>query len=163
VPGDGRWVVNNDQPSHFNLTTYTQWKDYYMDDRVKTRIMLQGMTNQKAQDLVPLARSWLQPPRFEVTKGQAKYEPAERAYLVNGSGPGGTEGKLLADQVHPALRPAFVLNGLRLEHPVVQIDGTPLASGSDFQHGTVKEMNQWKTVIWLNRDFLQEVKLGITP
>ena len=163
VPGDGRWVVNNDQPSHFNLTTFTQWKDYYMDDRVKTRIMLQGMTNKKAQDLVPLARSWLQPPRLEVTKGQAKYEPAERAYLISGSGPGGADGKLLADPEHPALRPAFVLNGLRLERPVVQIDGTPLAPDKDFQHGTVKELDQWKTVIWLNRDFWQEVKLAIAP
>ncbi len=28
VPGDGRWVENNDRASHFNLTTFTQWKDY---------------------------------------------------------------------------------------------------------------------------------------
>ena len=163
VPGDGRWVVNNDQPSHFNLTTFTQWKDYYMDDRVKTRIMLQGMTNKKAQDLVPLARSWLQPPSLAVTQGQARYEPAERAYLISGIGPGGMEGTLQADQEHPAVRPAFVLNGLRLEKPGVQIDGKPLVPGSDFQHGTVKELDQWKTVIWLNRDFMQAVKVGIAP
>ena len=163
VPGDGRWVVNNDQPSHFNLTTFTQWKDYYMDDRVKTRIMLQGMTNKKAQDLVPLARSWLQPPRLTVTQGQARYEPAERAYLISGIGPGGTEGTLQADQEHPAVKPAFVLNGLRLEKPGVQIDGKPLLPGSDFQHGTVRELDQWKTVIWLNRDFMQAVKIGIAP
>ena len=163
VPGDGRWVVNNDQPSHFNLTTFTQWKDYYRDDRVKTRIMLQGMTNKRAQDLVPLARSWLHPPSLAVTQGQARYEPAERAYLISGIRPGGMEGRLQADQEHPALKPAFVLNGLRLENPVVQIDGKPLAPGSDFQHGTVKELDQWKTVVWLNRDFTQEAKLRIAP
>jgi len=112
---------------------------------------------------VPLARSWLQPPSLAVTQGQARYEPAERAYLISGIGLGGMEGTLQADQEHPALRPAFVLNGLRLENPVVQIDGTPLAPGRDFQHGTVKELDQWKTVIWLNRDFWQEVKLAIAP
>ncbi|MCK7482605.1 MAG: hypothetical protein M0C28_39930 [Candidatus Moduliflexus flocculans] len=41
--GDGRRVVTNDKASHFNLTTYTQWKDYALDDRVKSRIMLHGL------------------------------------------------------------------------------------------------------------------------
>jgi len=163
VPGDGRWVVNNDQPSHFNLTTFTQWQDYHMDDRVKTRIMLHGMTNKKAQELVPLARSWLQPPSLAVAAGQARYEPAQRAYLIRGTAAGGMEGTLQADQEHPALKPAFVLKGLRLERPVVQIDGKPLEPGSDFQHGTVRESDQWQTVIWLNRDFSQETKLRIAP
>jgi hypothetical protein len=163
VPGDGRWVVNNDHPSHFNLTTFTQWKDYHMDDRVKSRIMLHGMTNKKAQDLLPLARSWLQPPLLTVSSGQAKYEPAERAYLVSGIAAGGVEATLHADQEHPAIKPALVLNGLRLERPIVQIDGKSLEQGVDFQHGTVRELDQWKTVIWLNRDFLHETKLRIAP
>jgi hypothetical protein len=38
-----------------------------------------------------------------------------------------------------------------------------LEQGIDFQHGTVREMDQWKTVIWLNRDFLHETKLQIAP
>ena len=163
VPGDGRWVVNNDQPSHFNLTTFTQWKDYQMDDRVKSRIMLHGMTNKKTQDLLPLARSWLQPPLLTITSGQARYEPAERAYLVTGIAVGGMEATLHASQEHPAIKPALVLNGLRLERPIVQVDGKSLAQGIDFQHGTVREMDQWKTVIWLNRDFLHETKLQIAP
>lgn len=163
VPGDGRWVVNNDHPSHFNLTTFTQWKDYHMDDRVKTRIMLHGMTNKKAQDLVPLARSWLQPPKLAVAQGQAGYEPAERAYRISGIGPEGVEGTLQASQEHPAVRPAFVLNGQRLENPLVRLDGTPLAAGTDFMHGTVRDLDQWKTVIWLNRDLLRAAKIRIAP
>jgi hypothetical protein len=162
VPGDGRWVVNNDQPSHFNLTTFTQWKDYHMDERVKTRIMLHGMTNEKAQDLVPLARSWLQPPTLKVGQGEARYEPAERAYLVTGFGSQGLEATLLADPAHPAIRPALVLYGLRLEQPTVQIDGKPLVPGKDFQHGTVRELDQWKTVIWLDREFFQNARLGVS-
>lgn len=161
VPGDGRWVIHNDHPSHFNLTTFTQWQDYHMDERVKSRIMLHGMTNQAAQDLVPLARSWLQPPRLEVTHGQATYEPAERAYRISGSGPQALEATLLASHEHPAVRPALILDDLRIDHPAVRIDGQPLTPGVDFQHGTVRELERWKTIIWLNREFLHEAKLGI--
>jgi hypothetical protein len=163
VPGDGRWVVNNDQPSHFNLTTFTQWKDHHMDDRVKTRIMLHGMTEKKAPELVPLARSWLQPPGLSLATGQARYEPAERAYVIRGLAPAGVEGTIHADEQHPSIKPALVLHGLRLERPVVQIDGKPLEQGAGFQHGTIKELDQWKTVIWLNREFFEETALRIAP
>ncbi|MBW2632356.1 MAG: hypothetical protein JRC90_11495, partial [Deltaproteobacteria bacterium] len=33
VPGDGRWVLNTDRASHFNLTTFLQWKDHKLTDR----------------------------------------------------------------------------------------------------------------------------------
>jgi len=159
VPGDGRWVVNNDQPSHFNLTTFTQWKDYRMDERVKTRIMLHGLTNRKPRDLVPLARSWLQSPRLELEQGQARYEPAERAYHIGGAGSKELEGTLFADQAHPAIGLALVLNGLRWENPMISIDGTTLAAGRDFQHGTIRDLEQWKTVIWFNREFLRPARI----
>jgi hypothetical protein len=35
--------------------------------------------------------------------------------------------------------------------------------GTDFQHGTVKELEQWETVIRLNRDFESETILRIAP
>lgn len=162
VPGDGRWVVNNDHPSHFNLTTFTQWKDYHMDDRVKTRIMLHGMTDQPARDLVPLAKGWLQPPRLETKRGEARYEPAERAYHLQGAGDGPVEATLLADEEHPVVGLALVLNGLRLDHPQVEIDGVALAAGKDFHHGTTRGLDEWKTIIWLGREFSRNTGIRIT-
>jgi hypothetical protein len=162
VPGDGRWVVHNDHPSHFNLTTFTQWKDYYMDERVKTRIMLHGMTNRKPQDLLPLARSWLNPPRLELATGQAVYAPAERAYRVSGLGAGALRGTFHADPQHPAVRPALVLNGLCAERLQVRIDGSALVPGKDFQQGTVRELDESKTVLWLDRELVEETKIEIT-
>jgi hypothetical protein len=162
VPGDGRWVVNNDHPSHFNLTTFTQWKDYAMTDRVKTRIMLHGMTKKAPEELVPLARSWLYAPALETQSGQARYETAERAYVIVGVENTGMDAMLMASQDHPAINPAFVLSNLRWENPKVQINGKPLTPSTDFQHGTVMELEQWKTIIWIQSEFTQNVRIDIS-
>ncbi len=161
VPGDGRWVVNNDRASHFNLTTYTQWKDYYMDESVKTRIMLHGMSNKKPKDLLPLAKSWLNAPELELESGKAYYETAERAYIISGLKNEQIDGKLLADRQHPAVKPTFVLNGMKLDNPIVRINGVELQKGKDYQLGTVQELHQWKTIIWIQSDFESEVKVQI--
>ncbi len=162
VPGDGRWVVNNDRASHFNLTTFTQWKDYYMDESVKTRIMLHGMTNDKPEDLVPLAKSWLEPPELQSTEGEVFYEPAERAYIINGLSEKVFEGKLMASPEHPAIKPAFILNNMKLDNPTVELNGKTLIPGKDFQFGTVKDLDQWKTIIWIDRDFDRETDIIIS-
>ena len=161
VPGDGRWVETNDRASHFNLTTFTQWKDYYMDKRVKTRIMLHGMTQNKPEELVPLAKSWLYPPEMQLDAGEVVYEPAERAYLVTKLSNAVLKGKLLANPDQPAQRPAIVLNNIRLANPKVQVNGQTLTPGKDFQHGIVKELAQWKTIIWIDAIFAENVDLLI--
>jgi len=153
VPGDGRWVVNNDRASHFNLTTFTQWKDYYMDESVKTRIMLHGMTDEKPEDLLPLAKSWLNAPELRLKKGEAKYESAERAYIIDNLGKEDFAGTLYANTAQPAIKPAFVLNNVRMNHLSVLVNGKNLTQGEDFQLGTVKELDQWKTIIWIDADF----------
>lgn len=153
VPGDGRWVQTNDRASHFNLTTFTQWKDYYMDERVKIRIMLHGMTQNPPEELVPLAKSWLNPPELRLEEGEAVYESAERAYLVNTLNNNTLKGQLLANSDQPAIRPALILNHTRLEDPEVQINKQILIPGKDFQHGVVKDMGNWKTIIWIDASF----------
>ena len=41
-----------------------------MDEGVKTRIMLHGMTKNKPEELVPLAKSWLNPPGMKLENGE---------------------------------------------------------------------------------------------
>jgi len=43
-----------------------------------------------------------------------------------------------------------------LERSVVRLDGQALTPGRDFQHGIVRELEQWKTLIWLNREFTNQ-------
>jgi hypothetical protein len=48
-----------------------------------------------------------------------------------------------------------------LADPKVQVNEQILAPGKDFQHGTVKELEQWKTIIWIDAIFDKNVDLLI--
>ncbi len=154
VPGDGRWVVTNDRASHFNLTTYTQWKNYSKDERTKTRIMLHGMTDKKASDLVPLANSWLKAPELigpDNTK--VHYDQSERAYILNSFSKSKLEITLNATKEYPANRPAIIIKGLRIVEPELLINGKKLKAGKDYRFGNVKTIDGWKTIIWIDMVF----------
>lgn len=150
LPGDGRWVESNDRASHFNLTTYTQWKDYYMDDRVKSRIMLHGMSNNPGHDLLPLAKSWLTPPPLVLNHKPVHYEPAERAYVIEQT-TADYDLLLKASENQPAVYPAFLFTDQILEHPSVYLNDKELEKGQDFEIGVVLDPGQKKTIIWINR------------
>ncbi|MCD6332368.1 MAG: LamG domain-containing protein [Bacteroidales bacterium] len=162
VPGDGRWVVTNDRASHFNLTTFTQWKDYAMDDRTKTRIMLHGLSDMAPEQLVPLANSWLNPP--ELTRrhgGLVPYEPAERAYILDSVTANYFTGMLHATAERPAVRPAIVLKGIKSEYPAVVLNSMTLQPDVDYRSGIVHELTGWKTIIWIDRMIDREVRIQI--
>jgi hypothetical protein len=134
-----------------------------MDDHVKSRIMLHGMTKEDPEELVPLANSWLYPPDMQLESGEAIYEPAERAFIVTNLENGVLNGKLAATPEKPVINPAIVLDREKIEIPEVQVNGEDLIPGKDFQHGTVKELEKWKTVIWLELESTNPVQLSIKP
>ena len=116
------------------------------------------MTEYKAKELVPLAKSWLNPPKMELKyKNKVFYEPAERAYVVNELKNGILEGKLLASPNQPAWKPAIILNNIRIVNPKVMINKQMLKPGKDFKYGIVKELNQWKTIIWIDAIFDENI------
>jgi hypothetical protein len=48
------------------------------------KILLEGMLKQEPLDLIPLARSWIQPPLLSAVKGcTGNYDQAQRAYVFN--------------------------------------------------------------------------------
>ncbi len=83
IPGDGRWVITPDRASHFLVTAGVHWQDYKKDDRTRTRITFQGMTDKAATDLVPLAESWLYAPEMIVkTEGYIDGTPGARSEMA---------------------------------------------------------------------------------
>jgi hypothetical protein len=167
IPGDGRWVITPDRPSHFNLTTFVQWKDYEYTDRKRTRIMLQGMTDKPAGELLPLARSWLQAPEMTITSegftGGA-YERSERAYMVEQRESGDASPLsfvLEASAESPLVNPAMIIRNWGSRPATCFINDKQLAEGKDFRQGIRKSMDGEDLVLWIPMEEVKPVKITL--
>jgi hypothetical protein len=165
VPGDGRWVIIPDRPSHFNLTTFVQWKDYAYTDQTRTRIMLQGMTNKGAEELVPLARSWLHPPKMKLLSDAYSggfYDPSERAYRLEKKDPGGLTPcrfVLEASEDSPLINPAIIIQNWGNQPATLSIDGQNGLSGEDFRQGIRKGTLGEDLILWIRLETQKEVEM----
>ena len=81
----------------------------------KTLVMLHGMTDQRPDDLEPLAKSWLQPARVSVSGEEAAfdgYDRTQRAYVFTLRNP--AKNPQLAFDIHagpdtPLRDPVFLI------------------------------------------------------
>jgi hypothetical protein len=167
IPGDGRWVITPDRPSHFNLTTFVQWKDYEYTDRKRTRIMLQGMTDKKAGELVPLARSWLQAPTMIITSDAYQgglYDRSERAYMIEKKDPGPMVPctfVLEASEDSPLINPAIIIKNWGNRPATCSIDGKLLVNGEDFRQGIRKGTGGDDLILWIPLERKETVNISI--
>jgi hypothetical protein len=167
VPGDGRWVVTPDRPSHFNLTTFVQWEDYAHTKTTRTRIMLQGMTAKGAKDLVPLAKSWLRAPRIELAEGAFQgggYDSSERAYLIQRSDAAAQAP--LAFTIHasaesPLLNPAMIIRNWGNAQAELRVDGQRIADGKNFRQGIVSRPEGDDLIIWLRLESAKSTEVSV--
>jgi len=165
VPGDGRWVTTPDRPSHFNLTTFVQWKDHEYTDQTRTRIMLQGMTDKDADELVPLANSWLHAPEMKIlseTFSGGIYDQAERAYLVEkneAAKPEPLNIKLEASADSPLLNPAIIIKNWGSQAATLSINGKNIPRGKDFRQGIRKGPLGEDLILWIRLDRQKPVSI----
>jgi hypothetical protein len=165
IPGDGRWVSTPDRPSHFNLTTFVQWKDHEVTDRTRTRIMLQGMTDKKAHELVPLAKSWLQAPRMSIASdgySSGLYDPAECAYCMEKTSLASAAAcsfTVEASQEAPLINPAFIVRNWGNQRAILSVDGEEVEQGRDFRQGIRNGPLGDDLILWLRMDARTPVKM----
>ena len=167
VPGDGRWVSTPDRPSHFNLTTFGQWKDHEYTEKTRTRIMLQGMTDKKADELVPLAKSWLQAPTMRMTSDAYEsggYDQSERAYLVEKTDSRSSAPctfVLQASKESPLLNPAFIIKNWGRQMAALSMNGKRIKQGEDFRQGIRKGPLGEDLILWIRLDRQTPVKMTL--
>jgi hypothetical protein len=156
------------RPSHSSLS-HVEWKEYSIEGLSRTWIMLNGMSDKRASELVPLAKSWLYAPGVKVSRGRYKsegYDPTERAYVLSceqvGS-PSRLKVELAASEESPVVNLAFVIKGWGSSGAALKIDGEKVERGKDFRFGHRRGVKGDDLIVWMRKESTKPVKITLKP
>ncbi len=185
---DGRYCQAADRPSHFSLA----WGGPPFHDEtgnvIKARLSgsegklkmeendsgktvksfwsswMYGASNQSAEELAVLGRSWLQAPALKILKGDfvsREYDFTQRAYILdcNNSKSDQLELELLANNESPVVNICLVINGWEKDNIVVQLDGRILEKNKDYKIGNRRELEKEDTIVWISHKSDKSVKI----
>ncbi len=168
IISSGRPCVAADRASHTALT-HLWWKPYAKHGDTETKILMDGLTTQPPEKLLPLARSWLSAPRMRVLgRGYRDdgYDPAQRAYLLTRSEPSGVAPVQVtfdASLASPLYDPAIVIRNWGESAARLAIDGKPVPWGSSCRMGLVHRLGGTDLVLWIRRQTSQALHIELTP
>ncbi len=174
---DGRIATSADRPSHSSLghiglpgNADVEWLPYVSEGIKRTKIMLHGMTDKAVEDLVPLAKSWWNPPVIKLTEGSYSvhgYDPTQMAYVLENTGKGkkATELKieLNASDDSPLVQPALLVKNWGRAEPGCTINGKRKEASRDFRYGLVESYSGTDLVIWFDLNTNDKTIIQINP
>jgi hypothetical protein len=163
IPSDGRRAVAADRASHSSVLTGSEWADYKVTPTSRQRVMLHGLTEQKAEELVPLAAAWLSPaPLAGLTDGASGiFDPVEKAYLLSGAGE--VSFTLQAGDASPVINPAFVLQGWTAGAVDVVIDGQVRHEDKSLRTGWRHSAQRSDLIVWVELSTTAPVAVRFRP
>ena len=168
IKSSGISAVAPDRASHSSLS-HLFWDAYAQTNNSMTKIMLDGLTTKPAAGLVPLAKSWLAPPKLTLTGATFRtdgYDPTQRAYIVTrqaGSAAAALEATLAASEESPLVNPAIVVQNWGAEGARIRIDGKPVAGGTDLRVGHADTLEGTNLIVWMRRESTRPLKISLEP
>ena len=168
VPASARKPVANDRPT-ISCTSTQDCAPYEYTDHSMTKIMLTGLTDKQAIDLLPLARSWNRPAQLQLEGQNCQsqgYDPTQRAYVLTcaASGkPSPLKMKLTATTNSPVVNPAFVVRNWGDADPLLKIDGTQIQRGKSFRFGHSRRLTGSDLIVWIELESTKPINLLLEP
>jgi hypothetical protein len=126
-----------------------------------------GMTENPIGDLLPLAKSWINPPALKLAGAgfvSAGYDKFQRAYVLQSQkGAASAQFELAASAESPLLNPAIVLKDWGWARAAVQVNGQAQAHGEGFRSGHRTTLMGADLVVWLACASTEPVSVAIEP
>ena len=169
IPSDGRNAFAPDRPSHSCVTNQTEWADLDTGPTWRTRVMLHGLTDKPAAELVPLAKSWLSPPKLEIRTGPftgGRYDPTQRAYTLTCTNPGQPstlELELAASNDSPLRNLALLITDWGSSDVRLQLNGQPVPPGPGLRTHHLQHLEGTDLILWLAIESDRPTSLAIEP
>jgi hypothetical protein len=166
MPSDARNASFPDRTGHSSLThVYLDtYKEDFDDRPFQEKLLMEGLSNKPAEELIPLAKSWLNPALIEAVRGceSAEYDPGQRAYVIETSDEKVVV-KIKGSKDSPIVNPAFVISNWDGD-AIVTVNGEKIDSGIDYRTGQPRMVIDKDLVVWVeyesenDTEFVFEVK-----
>ena len=154
IISSGRPCLTSDRTSSTSLS-HIYWDTYTTTENSLTKLLLNGLTEKPAAELVPLAKSWLSPSTLEVAGAGLEsqgYDPAQRAYVLARENPdraASVELTFRASEESPVVNPALVIKSWGEDAVQINIDGKDMVQGKNLRVGYVEKLEGNDLVIWM--------------
>ncbi len=160
VISDGRHAQAGDRAAHSSLA----WGD------PKGEAALYGLTDRPAAALVPLAKSWINPPA--IVSGDSwvsddmpsgVYDYKQRAYVLTmGKKTGRVKFVLKGSDDSPIVNPAFVIKDWGDAEPMLTIDGLEFRRGRDFRYGHRHGLEGTDLIVWVKHRSTKPAEISLS-
>lgn len=143
------------------------WGPYEITDASMTKIMLNGLTDKTVEELVPLTKSWANPPELKVVGSGFEnegYDATDLAFHLtckNGAKP--LTMKIASGKELPVVDPAFVVNNWGYAGADLQVNGKTIELDKDFRVGHRERLDGTDLVVWFRFETTEPVTIKLTP
>ncbi|TFG48026.1 MAG: LamG domain-containing protein, partial [Candidatus Brocadiia bacterium] len=167
ITSDGRWSFEPDRKSHSSFDNF-KWRPTYQTENSATRVLLQGMTDKDILSLVPLAKSWENPPAMNIagdgfTGGE--FVRGERAYHITRTSDKAEELKfaLAGTEDSPVVNPCFMVRGWGAGELSLTVDGKKIKRGPGLRWGVRTDADGVvSAIVWVRMMAVKSTAFGIT-
>jgi hypothetical protein len=170
------WLKGPNGGYSTSLGHVLNWWHYRRTENILEQVYLSGMTNavDPAEELVPLAQSWLRPPQLKMPGLEPSYtvlvyDPTQRAYMLSCGEDGAKKFEFtLAEAAQGDKKvfienPAFIIKGWGQTEAEVTFNGEKCIPGKDSRIGHEESDGSSNLVVWLNKRSTKEAKITIEP
>jgi len=168
IHSDGRYCQADDRASHFSMA-WAAPPAHKGEKNTYWWVWLYGATKKEPGTLIPLARSWLYPPKLVFGEEQTNwyYDKTQRCYVISGienrDGRENLSFQLEATKDSPVLNPAFVIENWGDREATLQVNGKEVQRGKNFRTGFIRRVNRYNLVVWIQLESDKKVDISLSP
>jgi hypothetical protein len=166
IVSSDRPCVTDDRASHSSLS-HLYGQLYSRGENTATKIMMDGLTTKSPGELLPLAKSWLNPPKMQVEGSAYRndgYDPTQRAYVLTRTAAPTLDRLTLtfeASDASPIVNPAIVIRNWGEGAARLEIDRKSAPLGKDFRMGYARRLDGTDLVIWVQRQSTRPIHMQV--
>ncbi len=171
LPNDGRMAMAPDRPSHSSLSQSVEASQviHINDDKSYSVVTLTGMTDKPISDIIPLARSWNNPPEITLTSDdfdKKGYDKIQRAFVFSKKDTKAASELNFAIEANkdaPVKNLALVINDWGEFDAEVRINGLKMKKSKLLRIGYIERMEGRDLIIWFMLETNKPLNIAIKP